>query len=571
MTRNRFIRIALVAPVVLAAAIGLKVTGAESAPDLILVNGKIFTSDAAHPYVQALAIRGERIVAAGDSATIQALAGPQTRQIDLGGRTVIPGINDAHFHIPPLWRAEPVLVNLGGQDLKWNDAKDAISDAVKKSPQGALIAVPIGPRIFHDTSIARETLDKISPDQPLILVSGTGHAAILNSAALRSAGIQEDQRDIVGGRYERSPDGRLTGVLREYAVMRMWRTVGLPTDDSEAARRLDALFLEAAKFGVTSMQDMSNGNEPGRVVKILTQAPPPIRVRIIRMPLTTAAGRDTKEGLSLPRHPKPLITVSGTKWVVDGVAIENTFAPRGQGVVLSEQPPSLAVIRDRIAHLPLVFDQREIQAMLQESLARNDQALFHVSGSLGAAAVLEAMKATGGSRMWATRRVRFEHGDGLGLLADLIPAAKELGVVVVQNPTHRGPIRSFLTAGLPVAIGSDGPLNPFLNIMLACLGDPESITREEAVVAYTRTSAYAEFAEKDKGSLEAGKLADLAVLSQDVFTVALSELPKTESVLTLVGGKVVYDAKSIDGPQPRRARTTVAPSHLDPVAATSRR
>lgn len=334
MTRNRFIRIALVTPVVLAAGIGLTVAGAESKPYLILVNGKIFTSDAVHPYVQALAIRGERIVAAGDSATIQALTGPQTKHIDLGGRTVIPGINDAHFHIPSLWRSLPVLVNLGGQDLKWNDAKDAISNSVKKSPEAALIVVPIGPRIFHDTSIARETLDTISPDQPLILVTGTGHAAILNSAALRSAGIQEDQRDIVGGRYERSPDGRLTGVLREYAVMRMWRTLGLPTADSEAARRLDALFLEAAKFGVTSMQDMSNGNEPGRLVKLLTQAPAPIRVRIIRMPLTTTAGRDTKEGLSLPRHPRPLITVSGTKWVVDGVAVENTFEPRGQGVWL---------------------------------------------------------------------------------------------------------------------------------------------------------------------------------------------------------------------------------------------
>lgn len=216
----------------------------------------------------------------------------------------------------------------------------------------------------------------------------------------------------------------------------------------------------------------------------------------------------------------------------------------------SEQEPPAAVIRDRIAHLPLVFDQREILAMLKESLARNDQALFHVSGSLGAGAVLEAMKATGGSHVWATRRVRFEHGDGLS--ADLRPTAKELGVLVVQNPTHRGALfRSILAASIPVAIGSDGPLNPFLNIMLACLGGPESITREEAIVAYTRTSAYAEFQEKDKGSLEVGKLADLAVLSQDVFSVPSSELPKTESVLTLVGGKTVYDAKSIDGAQPK--------------------
>jgi predicted amidohydrolase YtcJ len=528
----------------------LEVAGAESTPDLVLLNGRIFTSESTRPYVEALAVRGERIVAGGDSATIKSLAGPRTRQIDLAGRTVIPGINDAHFHFRPPLSSDTTLIDMRAQDPRWDDIKEAIADANKKLPSGSLIIAVIGPAIFHDRSIAREVLDEIGPDHPVILVTITGHAAILNSAALQRAGIRENQQDLVGGRYERSADGKLTGVLREYAVMRMWRTLGLPTSNDKAASQLDELFSQALKFGVTSIQDMSNTIEPGRMVKLLEQSRLPIRIRVIRMPMTTTAGRDTKEGLALPRHPRPLITVSGTKWVADGVAVENTFEPRGQGVWLSEGPPSAAAIRDRIAHLPLVFAKSEIQTMLEESLAHDDQALFHVSGYPAAAAVLEAMTMTGGWKVWATRRVRLEHGDGL--FADLVPIAKDLGVVVVQNPTHRGgPLRSFLKAGIPVAIGSDGPLNPFLNIMLACLDRPESITREEAIVAYTRTSAYAEFQEKDKGSLEAGKLADLAVLSQDVFSVPSSELPKTESVLTLVGGKVVYDAA-----------TTIAPSVL---------
>ena len=110
------------------------------------------------------------------------------------------------------------------------------------------------------------------------------------------------------------------------------------------------------------------------------------------------------------------------------------------------------------------------------------------------------------------------------------------------------PLRSLLDAGIPLALGSDGPANPYLNIMLATVypGKPQdAITREQAVTAYTLTSAYAEFAEKDKGSLEPGKLADLAVLSQDIFQVPADELPKTESVLTLVNGNVVYDAKML--------------------------
>ena len=137
--------------------------------------------------------------------------------------------------------------------------------------------------------------------------------------------------------------------------------------------------------------------------------------------------------------------------------------------------------------------------------------------------------------------------------------------MVVQNPTHLAavrmspslakdlwegteaqPLRSLLTAGIPVALGSDGPTNPYLNIMLASLHPDrpsEAITREQAVIAYTLTSAYAEFAEKDKGSLEPGKVADLAVLSQDIFTVDASDLPKTESVLTMVGGKLCMTEK----------------------------
>jgi hypothetical protein len=178
--------------------------------------------------------------------------------------------------------------------------------------------------------------------------------------------------------------------------------------------------------------------------------------------------------------------------------------------------------------------------------------MVHVSGYPAAATMLAAMQATGGKAVWVDKRVRFEHGDGL--FQDIVPQAKELGVVVVQNPSHfmagfvaekAFPLKSLLAAGIPVALGSDGPLNPYLNIMLAVqhpAHPSEAITREQAVIAYTRASAYAEFAEQDKGTLEAGKLADLAVLSQDIFAVPPTDLPKTESILTLVGGKAIYDA-----------------------------
>jgi hypothetical protein len=332
----------------------------------------------------------------------------------------------------------------------------------------------------------------------------------------------------------------------------LWRNLSDQTSEADALRELRETFSAAVKWGITTIQDMENDIPPDRCIALLEKMPVQIRVRVIRMPGTTPAGRDKQEGRPAPRSSNPLITVSGTKWVLDGTPLEGTFAPRNDP----------ATMEYFILHEQLTFPQTELAAMLRESLHDHDQLLFHVSAYPPAAAMLNAMQADGGAQVWAKQRVRFEHGDGL--TPDLIPRVKEMGIVVVQNGIHLAgvnalpaigsvlerlkaqPLRSLLAAGIPLALGSDGPTNPYLNIMFASL-DPdrpsEAITREQAVIAYTLTSAYAEFAEKDKGSLESGKLADLAVLSQDIFTIDSSELPKTESVLTMVGGKIVYDGK----------------------------
>lgn len=532
-----------------------KLSFAQSAPpDLILYNGKIFTSSPAKAFVQALAIRGERITATGNSARIKALAGIHTKEVDLGGRTVIPGINDAHLHLdihPANW----VELKTHGPDPTWNELKTAIL----KAPNGAGLWADIGLNVFSDTAVNRDSLDQIAPDRPLVLATLTGHAAILNSTALRVLGVHEDQQNPLGGRYERSQDGRLTGVLREYAARIAFRKLTDMTSDADAISELRKKLDEMARLGITSIQDMSNEIAPDHCVALLKEIPTPIRVRVIRMPNTTPAGRDVAEGASLPRHPSSLITVSGTKWFLDGVPLENTFQPRQR---VAGQPPK--DIERGIAELGMTFPKKELAAMLQESLRSNDQLILHVGGYPAPAAMLDAMETAGGKKVWAARRVRFEHGDGL--YPDLIPRVREFGIVVMREPSHLAakylapqlfagagmeksqPLRTLLQAGIPVAFGSDGPVNPYLNILLASTHPDrpsEAITREQAVIAYTATSAYAEFAEKDKGTLEPGKLADLAVLSQDIFTIAAQELPKTESVLTLVGGKVVYDANVV--------------------------
>src|SRR6516162_234984 len=522
----------------------------QPSPDMILFNGKIFTSDPAHPYVEALAIRGERIVAAGSTKEIGALAGPQTKRIDLGGRVVIPGIDDAHYHCD----AEPNAFHLQfrGLDPTWSEVADQLAEAETKAPRGALIIGDIGPTALDDPQATGTSLDKLLPNHPVMLRTWSRHAAVVNRPGLAKLGGKDDEPDPLGGRVLRSADnGKLTGVAFEYAAFRLHQAVTALASESEALQQMRAFLSQAARFGITSVQDMSMPAGAERCVALLEKAPTPIRVRVMRMAGTSANSRDTREGRSLPRNPTPLITVSGTKWVLDGSPIESSAALRKP---YTDQPNTSGWMN---------FNEKEMEAMLRESLENDDQLLAHIVGDRTTEAFLTAMEATGGKAIWEKRRVRIEHGDGV--MQDLVSRTKDLGVIVVENPTHvtirellvkrfgleraneLQPFRSLLEAGIRLA-GSDGPNNPYLNIMLASIypGKPkEAVTREQAVIAYTLTSAYAEFAEKDKGSLEPGKLADLAVLSQDIFTIPPPELPKTESVLTLVGGKVVYDAHAV--------------------------
>lgn len=517
--------------------------------DLILFNGKVFTSNASQPYVEALAIRGDRIVAVGTSKEVVALASKETRRIDLGGRTVIPGINDAHMHLG----VEPSHYDLPlkSDDPTWQEMADALTAAAPKVAKGAWIEGVFGATILDDPRATKGSLDAIAPDDLVVLWDWTGHASLLNTAAMQKLGIREDEPDPAGGTFARNHvDGKLTGMVFEYAQSRVILPHVRLVSDDEAVSQLRSFFDGEARLGITTLQDMASPISAQRCAALFERVPPPIRVRVMWMGLTDEHGRNTSEGRASKLHPSPLVTVTGTKWVLDGTPIERSAAMRQP---YADRPTTSG---------ELDFSEKEMESMLRESLQRNDQLMVHVVGDRTIETFLNAMEATGGEKVWGQRRVRLEHGDGL--MPDLVPRAKRLGVIVVQNPTHftlgelfvkrfgdkrsqmLQPVRSLLEAGIPVALGSDGPMNPFLNIMLAAShpGNPkEAITREQAIIAYTRTSAYAEFGEKDKGSLEPGKFADLAVLSQDIIKVPAGDLPKTESVLTMVGGKVVYDAK----------------------------
>jgi predicted amidohydrolase YtcJ len=322
--------------------------------------------------------------------------------------------------------------------------------------------------------------------------------------------------------------------------------------DSAIAGAFRARAVEAQALGITSIQDMVTGMPPADLARVLPALVLPVRLRLIPLPLTTPAGRTTAGWDSLVAPPGSGITVSGIKWILDGTPIERLAALR-------------APYADRRAWYGRInFPADTLRAILREALARNQQPMLHAVGDSAIGLSLAIMAALAPDSVWRRLRPRLEHGDGLA--PDQYELARRLGVIVVENPSHLAlgpagagrldaaraaifqPMRSLLANGIPLALGSDGPLNPFLNLMFAVThpnNPAEALTMEQAVRAYTWGSAVAEHAEHAKGRLAPGQLADLAVLSQDIFTVAPPALPATTSLLTILGGRVVHDAAGL--------------------------
>jgi predicted amidohydrolase YtcJ len=548
-------------------------TKAEETADIVLVNGTIFTGDSTRPRVQALAISGDRIYSIGTSAEIGRIKA--ARRIDLGGRLVIPGINDAQAREPSLM-GKAVRIDGGFETLTVRNLVASIQAATHEHPAGTWLRAELSRAALDDPTLTREMLDRVAPAHPVWVDNFAGHALVVNSAALRALALEPKAPPPRGGFVGRDGRSGADGWRFEYARFAAVRAFGRTVSDQEVVEAVRAFEAEAVELGITSVQTYPMAIDPARLVELLKASPRTLRWHVVRLPIGEiikppySLALVGHEGGTAPDR-DGMVSFYGTKYFLDGTPVERGAAMR--------TPYSDQNTTGRIT-----WDKGAVREMLVNAHATGDPLRVHIGGDLQIQRLLDQMEQLTGvipskpaegddakAGDWPAHRVVIDHGDGI--TKNDFARLHALGIVVVQNPSHTVtvelnrrrlgpradswlPLRSLLESKIPLALGSDGQLNPYLNIRFATehLTNPgEALNVEEAITAYTHGSAYAEHTEHIKGRLVTGALADLAVLSQDVFTVSIDALPRTRSLLTIVGGRVVYDKLSrASGPSSAR-------------------
>jgi predicted amidohydrolase YtcJ len=555
----------------LAVCAGGPVRAAEPPPgaaaDLVLINGKIWTVNRAAPEAEALAVSRGRLVTVGRTADVKSLVGPGTRVLDLHGRRVLPGFFDGHIHL--------LGSGLRLAEVALKDARDEeefgkrLREFDQKLPRDRWL---LGGEWDHDRTFAgqlptAELLDKYVPDRPVFLRRYDGHMAVVNTRVLKLAGITADTADPPGGVIYRKPGSKEpTGLLRDNAMGLVNRHIP-ETTDAEIAEAVRAALAEARQVGVTSVQDMDGSGlaTRRRLFRLYQQMARDgsLTLRIdLRWPLAeweSLARLGVQAGFG-----DDWVRIGGLKGFVDGSLGSSTakmFDP------FVNEPGSTGVFvtpLDKLREYILGADKAGLSVAV------------HAIGDRANAELLDIFAEVEKRNGPRDRRFRIEHAQHLRPVD--YPRFKELGVIASMQPYHaiddgrwaEGRIgakrcassyafRSLLDAGAKLAFGSDwsvAPLSPLLGIDAAVNRrtlngkhpggwfPEQKITVTEAVEAYTLTAAYAAFQEKDRGSLEPGKLADFVVLSRDILADAERDhIAETDVLLTAVGGKVVYEKK----------------------------
>jgi predicted amidohydrolase YtcJ len=533
--------------------------GDEKMADLILTKGRIFTADSALPRASAAAIRDGKLIRVGSDASVRSLTGRNTRVVDLGGKFVLPGFNDAHVHFSEGGFA------LLGIDLR--DAKDEtefarrIGDYARTLKKGEWITRG---NWDHENWPSRkhprkDLLAAITPDHPVLVYRFDGHIALANGLALRLAGIDRKTPNPAGGVIEKDAGtGEPTGILKDAAIRLTERVIPPPSPERlELAVR--TALTHARELGVTSIQDNSSREDLSIYQRLANQGE--LTVRINAMRPVALYENYARIGIR-PPFGDPFLRLGTVKLFVDG--------SMGAGTALFFDPylddPSTSGIP--------IYPEEDLDRLVQAVDRDGLQIAAHAIGDRANAWILNAFeKARRGNGVRDSRH-RIEH-------AQVVRAAdvgrfREFGVIASIQPSHciddmkwaekrigsrvsdAYRFQSLVQAGVRTAFGTDWPvepLNPMLGLYAAVTrefpdGGPrggwhpgEKISLEKAIELYTIGSAYAEFQENAKGTIAVGKLADLVVLDRDLFQISRKEILQAKVVMTILGGRIVYQNK----------------------------
>ena len=557
-------RSALLAALLTAAASALVSVRAQvAAPADIIIHGAIIhTVDPDQPRAEAVAIRGARIVLVGTSADALRLRGPATRVIDAAGLTVVPGLQDAHAHFTGLGASLQML------DLRGTTSYDAVLAKVRAGAASAAPGEWILGRGWDQNDWAvnawptKAPLDAVAPDHPVYLTRVDGHAALVNSRAMAIAGLTAGTRDPEGGRILRDRDGAPSGVLVDRAMALVGTTIPPP-----GLHRLEEQVLladvETRRLGLTMVHDAGAGTETVGAYRRLIDAGR-LKTRLyvmLRLPPDQLAPWFARGPLTgAPDH---RLAVRAIKISADGA-----LGSRGAALLepYSDEPGTNGL---------LLQPPEQVYAMTLAAARAGFQTCIYANGDRANRLVLDVFdrvlrEVPGAGNL----RLRDEHAQILNP-AD-IPRFARLGVIASMQATHATSDmpwvparlgaertaagayvwRRLLSTGVVIANGSDFPVeeaNPMLGFYAAITrqdrsGRPpggwmpeERMTREEALASFTINAAYAAHAERDLGSLEAGKLADLVMLSKDIMTVPPAEILTTRVTRTIVGGEIVHE------------------------------
>ena len=533
--------------------------------DLIVTNARVYTVDDAHPLADAIAVRGGRVLFVGDTRGALALRGPQTRVIDLDGRTVIPGMVDAHGHVSGLGSAL-AIVDLTGASSYDEIIARVVAKAKSAQPGQWITGRGWDQNRWGDTRFP--THDKLTaavPNNPVLLQRVDGHAYLANKKAMDAAQLSAATKDPSGGHMERDASGAPAGVFVDNAMGLVTRVLPRTTRDDEKKQILAAI-AEAQRWGLTGVHDAGSSAQVLDIYEELGKA----GQMNFRMYAMISGGREESAVVDqwLARGPQSglydgMLWVRSIKLYADGAlgsrgaALLDPYTddPHNNGLLVS--PPAF------------------IQEIAIKALKAGFQVNTHAIGDRGNRVSLDAYEAALKAVPVADHRFRVEHAQILNF-ADITRFAK-LGVIPSMQASHQTSDmywagtrlgvsrlpgayawRSLIDAGVVVPNGSDFPVeqvNPIISFHASISRQdaenwpaggwyPEQrMTRDEALRSMTIWPAYSAFQEKELGSLSLGKYADFVVLDQDIMRVPAELVMKTRVLSTWVGGKVVYEHK----------------------------